>query len=80
MMRNNPIDIHCHFFNVKVAFRELLEIGLHLANGNYPYQQNEYRFFFDKEKVVKADLDYLLRYVASFFVTAVQNVEQNFLR
>jgi predicted TIM-barrel fold metal-dependent hydrolase len=83
IMNNNPIDVHCHFFNVKYAFRELLEIAWRLANGNYPYLRDECRFSAGmkepgRKEVFKPDLDYLLKYVASFFVTAVQNVEQNY--
>lgn len=82
-MNNHPIDVHCHFFNIKYAFRELLEISWRLANSNYPYQIDEYRFSAglktpDTKKGFTSDLDDLLKYVASFFVTAVQSVEQNY--
>ena len=35
-MNKNFVDIHCHYFNGKFAFRELLEIGWRKLNGNYP--------------------------------------------
>ncbi len=76
-MTNNPIDVHCHFFNVKYAFRELLEIGWRLAKGNYPYQRDEMPLSIDRS-LSEPDLDYLLKYVARLLATALQSAEDNY--
>lgn len=40
-MKKNFVDIHCHYFNGKFAFRELLEIGWRQLMNNYPYNHHE---------------------------------------
>lgn len=40
-MKKNFVDIHCHYFNGKFAFRELLEIAWRSLKGNYPYNRHE---------------------------------------
>lgn len=73
----NPVDVHCHFFNVKFAFRELLEIGWRRAIGNYPYQRDDMPL--SKERSVsEPDLDSLLKYVARLLATALQSAEDNY--
>jgi predicted TIM-barrel fold metal-dependent hydrolase len=77
-MSNNPVDIHCHFFNVKFAFRELVEIAWRLAHGDYPYTKGDFRFSREAKKEVKPELDYLLKYVVSLLATAIQDAEHNY--
>ncbi len=42
-MKNGNIDVHCHLFNGKFAFEELLEIGWRWMHGEYPYADGQMR-------------------------------------
>ncbi len=76
-MSNNPIDIHCHYFNGKYAFRELVEIGWRWLNGNYPYSRDEMDFI-PELGFLPLELSDLANYVASMFATLVRNPKQNY--
>jgi predicted TIM-barrel fold metal-dependent hydrolase len=76
-MSHGPIDVHCHYFNGKYAFRELLEIGWRWLHGNYPYSSDELE---EKEgfKFIPSGLGDLIEYVASFFATLVRSPKRNY--
>jgi predicted TIM-barrel fold metal-dependent hydrolase len=77
-MINGNIDVHCHFFNIDYAFRELLEIGWRWINGNYPYKSDERAIMPKAKMILPAEVQSIVEYVASFFKTAIGSPEENY--
>ena len=76
-MNKNPVDIHCHYFNGKFAFRELLEIGWRRLNNNYPYNRDEKEIILTRTSR-SSTVGTLVEYVASLFLTLVRNASENY--
>ena len=76
-MNKNFVDIHCHYFNGKFAFRELLEIGWRKLNGNYPYNRDEKKMRLESISI-SSELKTIVEYVASLFSTLGANAEDNY--
>ncbi|CAA6828189.1 MAG: Amidohydrolase 2 [uncultured Sulfurovum sp.] len=76
-MKKNFVDIHCHYFNGKFAFRELLEISWRKVNGNYPYNRDEKKMRFEFISL-PSELKAITEYVASFFSTLGASAEANY--
>lgn len=76
-MSKNFIDIHCHYFNGKFAFRELLEIGWRMLNSDYPYNRDE-RKMMPESISPPSNLRTLVEYVASLSSALVKSAEENY--
>ena len=76
-MKKNFVDIHCHYFNGKFAFKESLEIGWRKFIGNYPYNRNEKKM---KQRSISLsyELKTVVEYVASFFSILTASEEKNY--
>ena len=76
-MNKNFVDIHCHYFNGKFAFRELLEIGWRKLNSNYPYNRDEKKMVLEFISL-SSKLETLVEYVASLFFTLGRSAKKNY--
>jgi len=78
-MKKGNIDVHCHFFNGRFAFEELLEIGWRWLHDEYPYKSDELRRSTTRLKVpLPAFIEEFINYVASLFSTITRKPEENY--
>jgi len=78
IMSHTVIDVHCHFFNAKYAFAELLEIAWRSSHDEYPYKGNERQLTASEQGSTSYDLKGLVNYVASLLGVAVKSPEKNY--
>lgn len=76
-MSKHFVDIHCHYFNGKFAFRELLEIGWRKLNSNYPYNREEKKMV-PEFISLPSELETLVEYVAALFSTLLRSAKENY--
>jgi predicted TIM-barrel fold metal-dependent hydrolase len=79
VMKNGTIDVHCHLFNGRFAFEELLEIGWRWIHDEYPCKDGQlHRTVRGVKLSLPPFITGMITYVASLFETITRNPDGNY--